>query len=59
MYPLLLPHVCAMVTGEDPTTAPFAERYERHLTALTAALGAGPRPARPAKTAPRAGAGPR
>jgi TetR/AcrR family transcriptional regulator len=42
MYPLLLPHVCRMVTGEDPTAAPFVDRYERHLMALTAALGGGP-----------------
>jgi len=61
MYPLLLPHVCAMVTGEDPTTTPFVERYERHLSALMAVLGGGAVPvvAGPGRRAPRAAPGSR
>jgi AcrR family transcriptional regulator len=38
VYPLLLPHVAALVTGVDPTGDAFAERYAAHLTALVGAL---------------------
>ena len=59
MYPLLLPHVCRMVTGEEPTAAPFVDRYERHLMALTAALGGGSgQPAvRPSRAGEEGGSG--
>jgi hypothetical protein len=37
-YPLLLPQVCRLVTGEAPDSAAFARRYRRHLTLLAAAF---------------------
>jgi AcrR family transcriptional regulator len=37
-YPLLLPQVCRLVTGEAPDTEAFARRFERHLTDLAATL---------------------
>jgi TetR/AcrR family transcriptional regulator len=37
-YPLLLPQVCRLVTGEDPDADAFARRYRRHLTQLAAAF---------------------
>jgi TetR/AcrR family transcriptional regulator len=38
VYPLLLPQVCRLVTGEAPDSDAFAERYRRHLTLLAAAF---------------------
>ncbi len=40
MYPLLLPQVCKLVTGEAPDSDAFAERYRHHLDRLAAALAA-------------------
>jgi AcrR family transcriptional regulator len=37
-YPLLLPQVCRLVTGEAPDSEEFARRYQRHLTLLAAAF---------------------
>ena len=37
-YPLLLPQVCRLVTGETPDDEAFAAATERHLTDLAAAL---------------------
>jgi hypothetical protein len=39
VYPLLLPRVCELVTGEAPDTEEFAARYRAHLVALTELLG--------------------
>ncbi|MCU1456857.1 MAG: TetR family transcriptional regulator [Actinomycetia bacterium] len=39
VYPMLLPQVCRMVTGEEPTSDGFAERYAEHLVALARLLG--------------------
>ena len=38
MYPLLLPQVCKLVTGDAADSDAFAERYGRHLNRLAAAL---------------------
>jgi TetR/AcrR family transcriptional regulator len=40
VYPLLLPRVCELVTGEASDTEEFAARYRAHLVALTELLGA-------------------
>jgi TetR/AcrR family transcriptional regulator len=37
-YPLLLPQVCRLVTGETADSEAFARRYRRHLTRLASAL---------------------
>jgi AcrR family transcriptional regulator len=37
-YPLLLPQVCRLITGEAPDGDEFARRYQRHLTDLAAAF---------------------
>ncbi len=39
VYPLLLPRVCELVTGEAPDTEEFAARYRAHLVVLTELLG--------------------
>jgi AcrR family transcriptional regulator len=38
VYPLLVPQVCKLITGEAPDSDEFAERYQRHLSHLAAAL---------------------
>jgi TetR/AcrR family transcriptional regulator len=38
MYPLLLPQVCKLITGEAPDSDQFADRYRTHLERLAAAL---------------------
>jgi TetR/AcrR family transcriptional regulator len=44
IYPLLLPQVCRLVTGEAPDSEEFARRYRRHLTQLAGVfpLASGP-----------------
>jgi TetR/AcrR family transcriptional regulator len=37
-YPVLLPQVCRLITGDAPDSEEFARRYERHLTELAAAF---------------------
>jgi AcrR family transcriptional regulator len=39
LYPLLLPDVCEIMTGERPDDPAFAERYRAHLTGLVGHLG--------------------
>jgi TetR/AcrR family transcriptional regulator len=39
VYPLLLPRVCELVTGEALDTEAFADRYRAHLVALAELLG--------------------
>ena len=38
LYPVLLPHVAELVTGEQVTSARFGRRYRRHLEQLATAL---------------------
>jgi TetR/AcrR family transcriptional regulator len=38
LYPLLLPALAEIVTGEDPTSGEFGERYRAHLRKLAAHL---------------------
>lgn len=40
VYPMLLPQVCRMIAGEEPTSDAFAERYAKHLVAFARLLGA-------------------
>jgi len=39
LYPLILPMVAELVSGEDPTTEAFARRHRDHLVALAGRLG--------------------
>jgi TetR/AcrR family transcriptional regulator len=44
LYPILLPRVCELITGDDPSSERFARRYRRHLDHLAAHLGDGRAP---------------
>jgi TetR/AcrR family transcriptional regulator len=43
VYPLLLPHVCELVTGASPSSEAFAARYRDHLIEFARVLGASTR----------------
>jgi hypothetical protein len=38
IYPLLLPQVCRLISGEAPDSEEFARRYREHLTRLASAI---------------------
>jgi TetR/AcrR family transcriptional regulator len=38
IYPLLLPQVCRLISGEAPDSEAFARRYREHLTRLASAI---------------------
>ncbi len=58
IYPLLLPIICEIVTGLDPASDEFAERYARHLDQLAtvfASAAESPQAARARSRRPAAG----
>jgi hypothetical protein len=38
IYPLLLPQVCRLISGEAPDSEEFAARYREHLTRLASTI---------------------